>query len=107
MLPLYCRCQVVKLKKFIKFENTVEALAAAAALVDSKLDKSTCSHLLAAPGRGWGQGRASSAPCVESAVPGGEEVGDGRRLGGWSGAWVGEGRRMITQYQTCLLSTES
>jgi hypothetical protein len=32
---------VVKLKKFIKFENTVEALAAAAALVDSKLDKST------------------------------------------------------------------
>jgi hypothetical protein len=32
---------VVKLKKFIKFVNTVEALAAAAALVDSKLDKST------------------------------------------------------------------
>jgi len=31
--------KVVKLKKFIKFENTVEALAAAAALVDSKLDK--------------------------------------------------------------------
>lgn len=32
--------QVVKLKKFTKFENTAEALAASAALVDSKLGSS-------------------------------------------------------------------
>ena len=32
--------QVVKLKKFVKFENTAEALGAAASMVDSKLDKS-------------------------------------------------------------------
>jgi len=31
--------QVVKLKAFSKFQNTTEALAAATALVDSKLDK--------------------------------------------------------------------
>lgn len=31
--------QVVKLKAFSKFENTTEALAAATALVDSKLSK--------------------------------------------------------------------
>mmetsp|Transcript_31391 Transcript_31391/g.68634 ORF Transcript_31391/g.68634 Transcript_31391/m.68634 type:complete len:519 (-) Transcript_31391:15-1571(-) len=31
--------KVVKLKKFVKFENTAEALGAAAAMVDSKLDK--------------------------------------------------------------------
>lgn len=31
--------KVVKLKAFSKFENTTEALAAAAALVDSKLSK--------------------------------------------------------------------
>jgi len=33
--------KVVKLKAFSKFENTTEALAAAAALVDSKLSKGT------------------------------------------------------------------
>jgi nucleolar protein 58 len=32
--------KVVKLKKFVKFENTAEALASAASMVDSKLDKS-------------------------------------------------------------------
>ena len=31
--------QIVKLKAFSKFENTTEALAAATALVDSKLGK--------------------------------------------------------------------
>jgi len=31
--------KVVKLKKFVKFENTAEALASAASMVDSKLDK--------------------------------------------------------------------
>jgi hypothetical protein len=42
---LYERCtpqqcaQVVRLKAFSKFENTTEALAAATALVDSKLSK--------------------------------------------------------------------
>eukprot|EP00976_Prorocentrum_cordatum_P025830 524463-Prorocentrum_minimum.AAC.2 len=40
-LPDTQRENVVKLKKFIKFENTAEALGAAACLVDSKLDKST------------------------------------------------------------------
>lgn len=35
--------KVVKLKAFSKFENTTEALAAAAALVDSKLSKGVCS----------------------------------------------------------------
>lgn len=34
--------KVVKLKAFSKFENTTEALAAAAALVDSKLSKGGC-----------------------------------------------------------------
>ena len=34
--------KVVKLKAFSKFENTTEALAAAAALVDSKLSKGAC-----------------------------------------------------------------
>ena len=35
--------KVVKLKAFSKFENTTEALAAAAALVDSKLSKGALS----------------------------------------------------------------
>ncbi len=36
----WCRTmQVVKLKAFSKFDNTTEALAAATALVDSKLSK--------------------------------------------------------------------
>lgn len=34
-----CPTQVVKLKAFSKFDNTTEALAAATALVDSKLSK--------------------------------------------------------------------
>jgi nucleolar protein 58 len=33
--------QIVKLKAFSKFENTAEALAAATALVDSKVSKGT------------------------------------------------------------------
>ena len=36
--------QVVKLKHFQKFENTTEALAAATALVDSKLSKGSLVH---------------------------------------------------------------
>lgn len=39
--------QVVKLKAFSKFDNTTEALAAATALVDSKLSKGG-QHMLAA-----------------------------------------------------------
>ena len=40
--------KVVKLKAFSKFDNTTEALAAAAALVDSKLSKGACmqQHIL-------------------------------------------------------------
>lgn len=34
-----CAEQVVKLKAFSKFENTAEALQAAASLVDSKISK--------------------------------------------------------------------
>ena len=49
--------KVVKLKAFSKFENTTEALAAAAALVDSKLSKGA--YLLLLP---------SNKTC--SAVPG-------------------------------------
>lgn len=36
---MWCHVQVVKLKHFQKFENTTDALAAASALVDSKLSK--------------------------------------------------------------------
>lgn len=39
--------QVVKLKAFSKFSNTTEALAAATALVDSKLDKGACTQAAA------------------------------------------------------------
>jgi hypothetical protein len=41
------RMQVVKLKAFSKFENTTEALAAATALVDSKLSKGAPGALIA------------------------------------------------------------
>ena len=39
---LACCLQMVKLKAFGKFENTTDALAAAASLVDSKLSKGEC-----------------------------------------------------------------
>jgi nucleolar protein 58 len=44
---------MVKLKAFSKFENTTEALAAATALVESKLSKGACVCVRArATGRG-------------------------------------------------------
>jgi hypothetical protein len=53
--------QVVKLKAFSKFQNTTEALAAATALVDSKLDKGEASPLtapLSLRGGYWPAGRS-------------------------------------------------
>jgi hypothetical protein len=46
--------QVVKLKAFSKFQNTTEALAAATALVDSKLDKGAWRGVSCTRGPGGG-----------------------------------------------------
>ena len=74
--------QVVKLKAFSKFDNTAEALQAAASLVDSKMSKSEPSPACAAEG-GGGLPAGPWAPCRAGAGPHGplklEPIAAGRR----------------------------
>lgn len=59
--------QVVKLKAFSKFENTAEALQAAASLVDSKLSKGECrAARLRRPGAGRCVAHAAHAAAVHA-----------------------------------------